>query len=125
MGSNLAAVLAVATTAACGAPSRPPPAALPAGPATDCFVAARCAATGDLDADGAAERVELVGGAAGKGLAIRWGSGAAPTIIGAGTALAVTQFGDELTAATPRSAGTAAALDADLAYLASWDVLRA
>jgi hypothetical protein len=133
MGSNhgrhgAVAAASVLLAACSSAPVRPSAAAaapLPPGLAADCFVAARCDATGDLDADGAVDRVELVGGAAGKGLAIRWGSGAAPTILGAGTTLAVVRFGDDLTAATPRSAGEPDALDPDLSYLASWDVLPA
>ncbi|HEY5921512.1 MAG TPA: hypothetical protein VIV11_07565 [Kofleriaceae bacterium] len=97
---------------------------LPAGVVEDCFLPAKCDATGDLDADRLPDRVVLVARADVRGLAVFWGSGATPTLIGAGAKLRVVAYGDT-EADTPRSAGTQEDYETDLSEIEDWDVLKA
>lgn len=85
---------------------------------------ARCDAIGDLDADRLHDRVLLVSRAGERGIAVIWGSGTMPTLLGAGAKFRVVEFGDT-TADTPRAEGTDKQHDTDLSYVVAWDLLTA
>lgn len=96
---------------------------LPKGIEKSCYLSP-CEFEGDFDADGSRDTVLLVARGSRRGLAIIWGSGAAPTIIGAAHAFRVIRF-SEPRRDSPRSAGRTANLDVDFATLHSVYALSA
>lgn len=107
----------VVVIAGCAHPRAPRP--LPDGVVADCYLEP-CQATGDLDGDQRLDTVELVARGGQRGLAVRWGGDRPTLLLGAGTATAVVELGDEETAAASLAGAHPATLEADLGFLQAW-----